>query len=57
MVHLDFYVEDLEEAVNHAIACGAKQAKIQYSDFWKVMIDPAGHPFCILQIPSETSHS
>jgi uncharacterized glyoxalase superfamily protein PhnB len=47
MAHLDFFTDDLEKDVNHAIACGAKLAETQYSDKWRVMIDPAGHPFCI----------
>ncbi len=49
MVHLDFSVgskENLEAAVQHALACGAVKAKEQYSDQWVVMLDPAGHPFC-----------
>jgi hypothetical protein len=51
MLHLDFAVqgkEQMELAVQHAIACGAKKAHTQYSDEWTVMIDPAGHPFCIV---------
>ncbi|WP_242941225.1 VOC family protein [Sporobacter termitidis] len=47
MAHLDFHTDDLEKDVNHAISCGAKLAETQYSDKWRVMIDPAGHPFCI----------
>lgn len=48
MVHLDFYVEDLDAAIEHATYCGAVLADVQEGDFWKVMIDPAGHPFCLL---------
>ena len=47
MAHIDFYVDDLAEAVNYAIACGAKVAETQYYDTSTVMIDPAGHPFCL----------
>jgi uncharacterized glyoxalase superfamily protein PhnB len=47
MAHLDFFTDDVEKDVRHAIACGAKPAETQYSDNWRVMIDPAGHPFCI----------
>ena len=50
MVHLDFHVENVEEAVEHAIMCGAKLSEIQLEEAWRVMIDPAGHPFCILPI-------
>ena len=49
MIHLDFYTDDLDNEVNHAIRCGAELAKTQYSDYWRVLIDPAGHPFCIVR--------
>ncbi len=48
MVHLDFHVDDLEEGIRHAIACGAQLSPVQLEDEWRVMLDPAGHPFCIL---------
>lgn len=48
MMHLDFYVDDPEAAIEHAISCGAVLSDTQEGDFWKVLIDPAGHPFCIL---------
>lgn len=47
MAHLDFAVNDLERAVQHAIQCGAVVAEDQFSDHWRVMFDPAGHPFCL----------
>ena len=52
MAHLDFAVNDLEEAVQYAVKCGAVVAKEQFSDGWKVMLDPAGHPFCLCQMES-----
>lgn len=48
MAHLDFHVEDVEEGVAHALSCGATLSQIQTDDAWRVMLDPAGHPFCIL---------
>ena len=53
MQHLDFYVkaDDLDVEIERAIACGAILSGIQLSEGWKVMIDPAGHPFCIIPIP------
>ena len=45
MAHLDFAVNDLEKAVQHAINCGATMAAEQFSEGWRVMFDPAGHPF------------
>ena len=50
MAHLDFAVNDLEKAVQHAVQCGAKVADKQFSDTWTVMFDPAGHPFCLCQM-------
>jgi catechol-2,3-dioxygenase len=51
MMHLDFYSGDLEKDVRHAVSCGAELSQAQYSDDWRVMTDPAGHPFCIVRIP------
>ncbi len=48
MAHLDFHVQDVEEGVKYALSCGASLSEYQYDDRWRVMIDPAGHPFCIL---------
>lgn len=47
MVHLDFYVDDLEKAVQYAVECGAKIADVQYFRTSRTMLDPAGHPFCL----------
>ena len=52
MAHLDFAVNDLEKAVQHAVRCGAAVAEEQFSDAWRVMLDPAGHPFCLCQMKS-----
>ncbi len=49
-VHLDFKMrskEHMELMVKYAIQCGATKAAEQYSDLWTVMLDPAGHPFCL----------
>ena len=47
MVHLDFLVDDLDEGVAHAVAAGAREASFQPQQDVRVMIDPAGHPFCL----------
>ena len=47
MVHIDFYVDNLQEAEEHAIQCGAKKSDVQFYDTSTVMFDPAGHPFCL----------
>lgn len=47
MAHMDFAVNDLEKAVQYAMDCGATVADEQFSSSWRVMLDPAGHPFCL----------
>lgn len=58
MAHLDFAVNNLEEAVQYAINCGATVADEQFSSSWTVMFDPEGHPFCLCQMKSiiESDH-
>ena len=58
MAHLDLAVNDLEKAVTYAILCGARIADEQFSNDWRVMFDPAGHPFCLCHLKSmfESSH-
>ncbi|MEU9128295.1 VOC family protein [Kitasatospora sp. NPDC048540] len=45
--HLDFYVDDVEQAVARAQELGAVRPDHQPSESWTVMLDPAGHPFCL----------
>ena len=47
MAHLDLWVDDLESSVAHAVAAGATLAAHQPQDSVRVLIDPAGHPFCL----------
>jgi catechol 2,3-dioxygenase-like lactoylglutathione lyase family enzyme len=47
MLHLDIAVDDLEVAVEDAIALGAAVAEHQPQDDVRVLLDPAGHPFCL----------
>jgi catechol-2,3-dioxygenase len=46
-MHLDIEVDDLEQAVNHALRVGAELASYQPQETVRVMLDPAGHPFCL----------
>jgi catechol 2,3-dioxygenase-like lactoylglutathione lyase family enzyme len=46
-MHLDIEVDDLEEAVTHAQEVGAELAEFQPQELVRVMLDPAGHPFCL----------
>jgi catechol 2,3-dioxygenase-like lactoylglutathione lyase family enzyme len=47
MMHFEIEVDDLDAAVEHAVACGARLAEFQGRDDVRVMLDPAGHPFCL----------
>ena len=47
MIHLDIKVDDLDGAVAHALAAGARLAERQAREDLRVMLDPAGHPFCL----------
>jgi catechol 2,3-dioxygenase-like lactoylglutathione lyase family enzyme len=47
MLHLDIEVPDLERAVEEAVTVGATVAEHQPQDDVRVLLDPAGHPFCL----------
>ncbi|MFG2395624.1 VOC family protein [Streptomyces lydicus] len=47
MLHLDIRVDDLDEAEAYAVALGAVRAAWQPQDDVRVLLDPAGHPFCL----------
>lgn len=51
MIHLDFLVDDLEAATEHALKCGAVMASTQFLSGVTVFFDPAGHPFCLFTDP------
>jgi catechol 2,3-dioxygenase-like lactoylglutathione lyase family enzyme len=53
MVHLDVQVDDLEEGLAYALECGAELATYQPQDDVRVLLDPAGHPFCLYVIEGE----
>ncbi|GAA4699338.1 hypothetical protein Prum_088850 [Phytohabitans rumicis] len=47
-IHLDVAVSDLDQAEAAAIRLGARRAATQPAPHrWRVMLDPAGHPFCL----------
>lgn len=52
MAHLDFGVDSrqaVKEQADRAVALGAKPAAAQYGgEDWVTLLDPAGHPFCIV---------
>ena len=47
MAHIDFFVDNLSDAEALVMKYGAKKAEVQYFDTTTVMLDPAGHPFCL----------
>ena len=46
-LHLDVEVDDLPVALEAATAAGARLAEFQPQDDVRVLLDPAGHPFCL----------
>ncbi len=50
--HIDFEVEDLDEAEQHALSVGAVKADFQPGETFRVFLDPVGHPFCLFK-PAE----
>ena len=45
--HLDLAVDDLDAMAARAVDLGATLADPQPGETWRVLIDPAGHPFCL----------
>lgn len=46
-IHLDFVTDDVPAAVAYAESIGAIRAPVPPEDDFTVMLDPAGHPFCL----------
>ena len=48
--HLDFAVPDFDEAEAQLLALGAGKPDHQPGEgkWWRVLTDPAGHPFCLV---------
>ncbi|GLY78293.1 VOC family protein [Actinoallomurus iriomotensis] len=48
-LHLDFAVDDLAEAEERLLGLGAALADVQPGgERFRVLLDPAGHPFCVV---------
>lgn len=46
--HVDFSAADLDVAETEAVAVGARKAVVQPEPgTFRVLLDPAGHPFCL----------
>ena len=53
-LHLELAVDDLDDAEARALAIGARRADAQPSpELWRVLLDPAGHPFCLTTLIPE----
>jgi predicted enzyme related to lactoylglutathione lyase len=51
-VHLDFVVDDIEQAVRRSLTAGAVQERPVQSSAWgrlALMADPFGHGYCLVQ--------
>ncbi|MDO9455653.1 VOC family protein [Nocardioides sp.] len=57
IVHLDLSAgpsaDETAAAVRRAIGLGARLAEQQHDARWTVLLDPAGHPFCITTVTPE----
>ncbi len=47
-LHLDFDVPDLDAGEAAVLAAGARKAEHQPGTTFRVFLDPAGHPFCLV---------
>lgn len=47
-LHLDFDVPDLDAGEQAVLALGARKADVQPGTSFRVYLDPAGHPFCLV---------
>lgn len=54
-IHLNLAVDDVNAAVDEALSLGARSAAFKpFPSSFRVMLDPAGHPFCLTtQLPPE----
>lgn len=46
--HIDFEVKDLDDGERQVVALGARKAEFQPGQDFRVFLDPAGHPFCLV---------
>ena len=47
-MHLELGADDLDEAEAFAVSVGARTTPPQAgADHYRVLLDPAGHPFCL----------
>lgn len=51
MMHIDFMVDDLNNAIEKAVLLGATVCPEKYYDSSRTLLDPEGHPFCLETLP------
>jgi Glyoxalase-like domain len=55
--HVDFTTRDLDAAEAAAVAAGAERASHQPDpSLFRVLLDPAGHPFCLSRWGTDSGH-
>lgn len=47
-MHLDFQVGDLDASEAFVLSIGAVKCPVQPGEPFRVFLDPAGHPFCLV---------
>ena len=47
-LHLDLEVDDLDAGEAAVVALGARTHEVQPGETFRVFLDPAGHPFCLV---------
>jgi len=53
IVHLDLTADDIDVAAERAVGLGATWPE-QPDPRWRVLLDPAGHPFCLTPFTPDT---
>ena len=53
IVHLDLTADDIDVAAERAVGLGATCPE-QPDPRWRVLLDPAGHPFCLTPFTPDT---
>ena len=48
-LHLDLEVADLDAGEAAVVALGARKHEVQPGETFRVFLDPAGHPFCLVR--------
>jgi catechol 2,3-dioxygenase-like lactoylglutathione lyase family enzyme len=51
-LHLDLEVDDLDVGEAAVVALGARKHAVQPGETFRVFLDPAGHPFCLVRSPT-----